>query len=195
MTFSCTADPVDGILTPPIITWVDPRGDLVPEGGNNNPKVESQTRNLVFSDVTANNGGVYMCRAVINIPLALIDNHFDESSMAINTSCKSPIPGSDQNDCLSMHFSSVVPGQVKNLTCADRSTPDMLHLSWKRPTFLGSEVVDYKVEVRELQHRSGAQKVTEVPIRNLATTMETYNISQGLSECYGCTLDGLTPVG
>ena len=88
MTLNCTAYPVDGLFSPPIIRWIDYRGNKVPVGGNNNPQVENQTKNLIFSDVTTGNRGMYMCRIVINIPIALIDNYFDESNITVNTTCE-----------------------------------------------------------------------------------------------------------
>ena len=88
MTLNCIANPVEGLFTGPDIIWIGPRGTEVPIGGNSNPKVDIQMRNLIFSDVTTENRGVYTCRVVVNIPQALIDNHFDESSMSVNTTCK-----------------------------------------------------------------------------------------------------------
>ena len=88
MSLSCTANQVENLFTPPIITWIDPRGNQVSLGGDDNPRVETETRNLIFSDVTINNRGVYTCRAVINIPEALINNYFDDSTTSINTICE-----------------------------------------------------------------------------------------------------------
>ena len=88
MTLSCTTNPVEGLFTPPVITWIDPEGSEVPTGGNHDPSVESQTSYLVFSEVAANNIGLYKCRTVITIPEALIDNHFDESTISVTTSCE-----------------------------------------------------------------------------------------------------------
>ena len=88
MTLSCTANPVEGLFTPPTTIWIDPSGSQIPIGGNNNPTIDDRTRNLVFSDVTLNNRGVYTCRAIINIPKALISNYSDLSAISINTVCK-----------------------------------------------------------------------------------------------------------
>ena len=88
MTLSCTANPVEGLFTPPIIIWIDPNGSQLPIEGINNPTVDAGTGNLVFSDVTLNNRGVYTCRAIINIPEALISNYSDQSITSINTICK-----------------------------------------------------------------------------------------------------------
>lgn len=88
MSLNCTVSPLEGLFTPPIITWIDPGGDQVPVGGNANPRVENQTRHLIFSDVTTNNRGVYVCQAIIDIPEALIDNYFEESTRIITTTCE-----------------------------------------------------------------------------------------------------------
>jgi hypothetical protein len=88
MSLSCTGNVVEGLLTPPAIVWIDPSGNLVPTGENHNPTVDAETRNLIFSDVTLNNRGVYTCRAIVNIPEALISNHSDQSTASINTTCK-----------------------------------------------------------------------------------------------------------
>lgn len=79
-----------------------------------------------------------------------------------------------------MDFPSTVPGQVKNLTCAESSSSNMLNLSWKHPTFLGNEVVDYRVEVKQLQHKTGTREVMEIPITDSTTVTEPYIITQGL---------------
>ena len=91
MALNCVANPVEGLVTPPSITWIGPGGEEVPTAGSNDPKVDDQTRNLIFNDVTTNNKGVYVCRVVLSIPEALIANHFDESSFSVNTTCKYPL--------------------------------------------------------------------------------------------------------
>ena len=88
MALNCVSNPVEGLVTPPSITWIGPAGQEVPTAGSNDPKVDVQTRNLIFNDVTTNNRGVYVCRVVLNIPEALIANHFDESSFNVNITCK-----------------------------------------------------------------------------------------------------------
>lgn len=88
MTLSCTAHQVDRLFNPPIIKWIDYRGNEVPSGRNHNPRVDNQTKNLIFSDVTSGNRGMYMCRTLINIPMALINNYFDEANISINTTCE-----------------------------------------------------------------------------------------------------------
>ena len=88
MTLNCTANPVENLFTPPTITWIAPNGREVPTGGSSNPRINPQTRHLIFSDITATNRGTYMCRAVVNIPEAQIVNYFDEATVEVSTSCE-----------------------------------------------------------------------------------------------------------
>ena len=85
MTLICTANQVENLFTPPTITWIAPNGREVPTGGSSNPRMNPHTRQLIFSDITTTNRGVYMCLAVVNIPEAQIVNHFDEAQISINT--------------------------------------------------------------------------------------------------------------
>ena len=85
MTLRCTANQVENLFTPPTITWIAPNGREVPTGGSSNPRMNPQTRQLIFSDITTTNSGVYMCLAVVNIPEAQIVKYFDEAQMSINT--------------------------------------------------------------------------------------------------------------
>ena len=85
MTLGCTSNPVENLFTPPIITWINPDSNEVPIGGSSNPRIDPQTRRLIFSDITTTNRGVYMCRVVVNIPEAQIVNYFDETTTYVNT--------------------------------------------------------------------------------------------------------------
>ena len=76
---------MEDIFTRPTITWIDFDGREVPVGGSSNPVVNPQTKQLVFNDVTSRNSGVYVCRAVLNIPEAGISNHFDDAITLVNT--------------------------------------------------------------------------------------------------------------
>ena len=82
MTFTCTATTVDNLYTPPTIEWRY-RESVVPDSGN--PRMNSTTGQLIFSDVINENSGEYTCRAVISIPESGIDNHYGETSTTINT--------------------------------------------------------------------------------------------------------------
>ena len=88
MTLNCTTNQVENLFTPPTITWIAPNGSEVPTMENSNPRIDSQTGRLIFSDVTTNNRGTYTCRAVVNIPDAQIVNYFDEASVEVNTDCE-----------------------------------------------------------------------------------------------------------
>ena len=84
MTLDCTANPVENLFTPPTITWIAPDGMEIPIGGSSNPRIDPQTRQLIFSDISATDRGLYMCHAVVNIPEAQIVNYFDEATVNTN---------------------------------------------------------------------------------------------------------------
>ena len=88
MTLGCTANQVENLFSPPTITWFNPDGNEVPTGGTSNPRIDRQTRRLIFSDITTTNRGTYMCRAVVNIPEAQIVNYFDTVTTEVSTSCE-----------------------------------------------------------------------------------------------------------
>ena len=93
MTLNCTANQVENLITPPIITWIAPDSSEVPtlrEGSTTRVAVVNpQTKQLIFTDLMASSRGAYTCRAIINISEAQIDNHFDETSIEVNTARKS----------------------------------------------------------------------------------------------------------
>ena len=88
MTLNCTANQVMNLFTPPIITWIAPDGREVPAIESNNPRMDSRTVQLIFSDITPSNRGTYTCRAVFNIPAAQIVNYLDETTAEVNTACE-----------------------------------------------------------------------------------------------------------
>ena len=89
MTLNCTATQVENLFSPPTIVWVAPGGSEVPTVESSNPRMNPQTRELIFSDVTSNNRGQYTCRSVVNIPQAQIDDYtFGTSTVQANTDCK-----------------------------------------------------------------------------------------------------------
>lgn len=47
---------------------------------------------------------------------------------------------------------------------------------------LGSEVVDYRVEVKELQHREGTREVLELGIKDYITDMMEASVTQRIFE-------------
>ena len=85
MTLNCTANQVDNLFTPPTITWRDPDGTPVSTEGGSNPRVDPETRQLIFSDINSRNQGTYTCQAVVNIPQALITNYIDMDTTEVNT--------------------------------------------------------------------------------------------------------------
>lgn len=85
---NCSANPVENLFNPPSITWIGPDGYEVLAGGSNNPMIIPQTGELVFSDITSNNSGPYVCRAVVIIPESQIFNHFDDATIIVNSKSK-----------------------------------------------------------------------------------------------------------
>jgi hypothetical protein len=75
MTLKCTASQVENLFSPPTIVWIAPDGSEVPTVESSNPRMNPETRELIFSDITANSRGQYTCRSVVNIPEAQIHNH------------------------------------------------------------------------------------------------------------------------
>jgi hypothetical protein len=89
MTLNCTATQVDNLFSPPTIVWTDPGGSEVPTVESSNPRMNPQTRELIFSDITPNNIGQYICRSVVDIPLSQIfDYTFGTDTVQVNTDCE-----------------------------------------------------------------------------------------------------------
>ena len=84
MTINCTADLVENLFALPIIAWRNPSGGEVPVGGGSNPRVDPQTRQLIFSGINESNAGTYTCLAVLNIPEAQIVDHVDMDTIEVN---------------------------------------------------------------------------------------------------------------
>lgn len=88
---NCSANPVENLFSPPNITWIGPDGYEVMTGGDSNPMIKPQTGELVFNDITSANSGSYVCHAVVNIPVALIFNHFGDATITVNTDSKEQV--------------------------------------------------------------------------------------------------------
>ena len=89
MTLNCTAHPVErNLFSPPTIVWFAPDGTEVPTAESNNPQMIPQTGQLIFSDITRNNGGQYTCHAVFNISQVQIVHYTDANTVQINTNCE-----------------------------------------------------------------------------------------------------------
>ena len=163
MTLNCTATQVENLFSPPTIVWVAPGGSEVPIEESNNPQMNPQTRELIFSRITANNKGPYTCRSEVNIPEAQIDDYtFGTDTVQVNTDC----------ECLLctlciivrkyfMFYVNLVPGEVGSLVCSVSSSPSELSFSWDLPTHLANEVVSYQVIVNRLEHRPGTREVIQ----------------------------------
>ena len=88
MALNCTANQVAGLFSPPTITWRDPNDAIVSRDSNSNPRMDPVTGQLIFSDITSGNSGTYTCQAVVDIPLALINDHIDMDTTEVNTNCE-----------------------------------------------------------------------------------------------------------
>ena len=66
---------------------------------------------------------------------------------------------------------------VQNLICSGGSG---LTLSWELPATLGSEVVDYRVEVHRLEHSNGTREVVQSDVAGFNTEMTAATVNQGL---------------
>ena len=64
---NCTTELMDGFITTPSISWIAPDGTSVSTEGRSNPRLDNQTKQLIFSDISAASPGVYMCRLGVGI--------------------------------------------------------------------------------------------------------------------------------
>ena len=178
MTLNCT----DNLFTPPTITWRYPDGTPVTTEGGSNPRVDPETRQLIFSDINSGNQGTYTCQAVVNIPRALITNYIDMVTTEVNTNseCLFTFLYCRCTFCMSTSCKITAPGAVQNLICAKSSSSSELSFSWELPTVLGSEVIDYRVEVKGLRHRDGTREVIQFMVDGFNTEMKETTISQEL---------------
>lgn len=85
-TLRCTANQVENLFRSPTLSWIAPDGREIPTGEGSNPRVDAQTKQLIFSGITTTNTGSYSCRATISIPEAQIVNHFDEATVIASNS-------------------------------------------------------------------------------------------------------------
>ena len=68
---------------------LSPSTSVVPTMESNNRRMNPQTGQLIFSDITPNNRGQYACRSVVNIPEAQINNYsFGTDTVEVNTNCE-----------------------------------------------------------------------------------------------------------
>ena len=83
MTITCTATTVRNLFATPTITWLFSNGNPVPTSGN--PMMNSDTGQLIFSDITSENSGVYTCRASLTITEGGIEDYHNETTITANT--------------------------------------------------------------------------------------------------------------
>lgn len=176
---NCSANPVENLFNRPSITWIGPDGNEVLSGESSNPMIGPQTGELVFSSIAGTKSGLYVCRAVVNISESQIVNHFDDTTITVNTDGEQqPLHLPHDQYCL-----CIAPGPVRNLECTESSSPSELSFSWDMPSVLGEGVNGYQIELKELQQlNSDTKDVMLVGIASFYTKMNWAHVDQGLSK-------------
>ena len=64
---NCTTELTDDFIATPSISWITPNGISVSTEGNSNPRLDDQTKQLIFRDISAASPGEYRCRLNIGI--------------------------------------------------------------------------------------------------------------------------------
>ena len=77
-----------------------------------------------------------------------------------------------------------MPGTLQTLMCVNSRSSD-LALSWN-PTSQRSEIIGYRVDVKQLAHRDGTREVIQSDVVTLTTTKTEANITQGLGMSIRC---------
>ena len=83
-TLTCTATVVENLVVMPILTWTDPLNGAV--AGNQDDDGTTSTLTLMFNPLRTLQGGVYTCRADIDIDTI----SFELSSQSVNVQSESP---------------------------------------------------------------------------------------------------------
>ena len=86
-TLICTATVVENLVVMPILTWIDSLNGAVP--GMQEDDGITSTRTLMFDPLHTHQGGVYMCRAVINIDTISLESSAN-SSQSVDVRSKLP---------------------------------------------------------------------------------------------------------
>ena len=81
---NCSANQVENLSNPPSIVWIGPDGSEILPGEGGNPMIRPETGELILSDITSTNSGLYTCRAVES----QISNHFEDAVISVNTGSK-----------------------------------------------------------------------------------------------------------
>ena len=85
---NCSANQVENLSNPPSIVWIGPDGSEILPGGGGNPMIMPETGELILSDITSTNSGLYTCRAVDNPLESQISYHFEDAVISVNTESK-----------------------------------------------------------------------------------------------------------
>ena len=92
----------------------------------------------------------------------------------------------DLETCIILLYNfHVVPGTLQNLMCSNLMHSD-LTLSWNPPTSQRSEIVGYRVDVKQLAHRDGTREVVQSEVVTFTATKTEANITQGLGMSIRC---------
>ena len=86
-TLICNATVVENLVVMPILTWIDSLSGAVP--GMQEDDGITSTRTLMFDPLRTQQGGVYNCRAVINVDSISLESSAN-SSQSVNVQSKSP---------------------------------------------------------------------------------------------------------
>ena len=84
---TCTATVVENLVMTPDLTWVDTRGAMA---GSQDDVGITSTLTLTFNSLRTLQGGVYSCRAMIDIDSISLERS-NESSQTIIVQSKSPL--------------------------------------------------------------------------------------------------------
>ena len=83
----CTATVVENLVVMPILTWIDSLSGAVP--GMQEDDGITSTRTLMFDPLRTQQGGVYTCRAIINVDSISLERSAN-SNQSVNVQSKSP---------------------------------------------------------------------------------------------------------
>ena len=159
---TCTTNPVANLFVLPTITWIGPDGEEIHAGRSSNPVIIDQEKTqLLFNSNSLDNRGMYRCRASVLIPEAFIENQFDEATAMASSICE--FHTCIFNYIMDAHLAISVPGSVQNLHCEDSSSANSLHVIWEQPLLHGSQVVSYRVDIRELKQTN---EIVEFNVQN-----------------------------
>ena len=79
---NCTTSLGEGFGLSPIIVWIGPGDSAVSTDGSANPRINTESNQLIFSDITAANSGTYKCRVSVG------NNIEAATAVAAGTTCK-----------------------------------------------------------------------------------------------------------